>query len=385
MSDPRKPTGIDGIRDVMAKAEEVCAASVSHLFGDAKRLKPRAQAILDATTWAGNIAPCLQSDYLVKGWLNRSTVSVVYGPSNVGKSFLAVDLAHHISKGIEWGGRRVTRGRVLYIAAEGGNAFRNRVAALDDPEFFVLSIPLSLTGKDSAAVAVSEVVQHLGAVGGAPFDLIVIDTMARVMGGLDENAAPDIADLIRNLDLIRRVTGAHVMLVHHTGKDTARGARGHSSLRAAIDTEIELSRDDMGQITAEVTKQRDGPTGYRFSYRLRQVELGLDQDGDPVTTCLVEPTLPAEAGRAAVTEAARKALSVLDQTLAAEGEVHRRPQYPGGKAVPLERWREACLAHGGISASDNPDTLARTFRRCRDELEKTRIIVVRDDLVWRVE
>lgn len=254
MSDSRKPTGIDGIRDVMAKPEEVHAASVAHLFGDAKRLKPRAQAILEATTWAGNIAPCLQGEYLVKGWLNRGTVSVVYGPSNVGKSFLAVDLVHHISKGHEWGGRRVTKGRVLYIVAEGGNAFRNRVAALDDPEFFVLSVPLTLTGKDSAAVAVAEVVQHLGGVGGAPFDLIVIDTMARVMGGLDENAAPDIADLIRNLDLIRRVTGAHVMLVHHTGKDTAHGARGHSSLRAAIDTEIELSRDDMGQITAEVTK-----------------------------------------------------------------------------------------------------------------------------------
>lgn len=190
MSDPRKPTGIEAVRVVMAKAEEVHPASVSHLFGDAKRLKPRAQAILDATTWAGSILPCLESDYLIKGWLNRGTVSVVYGPSNVGKSFLAVDLAHHISKGFEWGGRRVAKGRVLYIAAEGGNAFRNRVAALDAPEFFVLSIPLTLTGKDSAAVAVAEVVQHLGAVGGAPFDLIVIDTMARVMGGLDENAAP---------------------------------------------------------------------------------------------------------------------------------------------------------------------------------------------------
>ncbi len=131
--------------------------------------------------------------------------------------------------------------------------------------------------------------------------------------------------------------------------------------------------------------QRDGPTGYRFSYRLRQVELGLDQDGDPVTTCLVEPMLPAETGRAAVTEAARKALSVLDQVLAAEGEVRRKPHYPGGNAVPLERWREACLAHGGISASDNPDALARTFRRCRDEIEKARIIVVCDGLVWRVE
>ena len=379
MSDPRKPSDNDSTPDLQSDA------GVTHLFGDMRRLKPRAQAILEATTWAGNIAPCLQSDYLVKGWLHRGSVSVVYGPSNVGKSFLAVDLAHHVSKGRAWGGRRVAKGRVLYIAAEGGDAFRNRVAALDDPEFFVLSTPLTLTGKDSAAVALAEVVQHLGAVGKAPFDLIVIDTMSRVMGGLDENAAPDIADLVRNIDLIRRVTGAHVMLVHHTGMDTGRGARGHSSLRAAIDTEIELSRDEAGQITAEVTKQRDGPTGYHFCYRLRQVELGLDQDGDPVTTCLVEPTLPAEAGRAAVTEAARKALSVLDETIAAEGEIYRKPQYPGGMGVPVERWRAACLVQGSVSASESYDTRKRTFNRVREELEKVRFIVIHDELVWRVE
>lgn len=86
------------------------------------------------------------------------------------------------------------------------------------------------------------------------------------------------------------------MLVHHTGKDTGPGARGHSSLRAAIDTKIGLSGDDMGQITAEVIKQREGPTGYHFDYRLRQVTLVQDQDGDAVTTCPVEPMQPAEVG-----------------------------------------------------------------------------------------
>lgn len=140
--------------------------------------------------------------------------------------------------------------------------------------------------------------------------------------------------------------------MHHTGKDTGRGARGHSPLRAAIDTEIELSRDDLGQITAEVTKQRDGPTGYRFCYQLRQVELGLDQDGDPVTTCLVDPAVPAEAGRA---------------------------------GVSFDLWRDACMTEGELSSSENRDTRKRAFNRCREELETAREIVVRDDLVWVVQ
>lgn len=358
--------------------------SVSHLYGSPKRLKPKAAALLDATTWAANLAPCLARPYLVKGWLDQSALSVLYGPSNSGKSFLALNIAHHVAKGATWGNRRVKKGRVLYIAAEGGGGFANRVAALDDPQFFVLSVPLILTGQESAAGPLSEVLQHLAAVGNEAFDLIVIDTMARVMGGRDENAAPDIADLIRNLDLIRRVSGAHVMLVHHTGKDTGRGARGHSSLRAAIDTEIELSRDEAGQITAEVTKQRDGPTGYRFCYQLRQIELGLDQDGDPVTTCVVDPADTAEAGRADVGEAARKALSLLDTLINDNGKIYRKPHYPSSCGVPFDQWRDACKTSGGLSSSDNPDTIARVFRRCRDELEKACKIVVRDQIVWVV-
>ena len=227
--------------------------------------------------------------------------------------------------------------------------------------------------------------QHLAATGGAGFDLIVIDTLARVMGGGDENTAPDIADLFRNLDLIRRATGAHVMLIHHSGKDAGRGARGHSSLRAAIDTEIELTRDNFGTITADLSKQRDGPTGYRFAYRLLQVELGRDQDGDPVTTCLVEPTEPAEAGRAVVSDAARKALAALDKMIAASGEVIRRPQYPGGASVPLGAWIDACVSGEDVSSAKSDDDRRRTVHKCKDKLCEAALILVRDDRVWRVE
>lgn len=359
--------------------------NVTPLHGGAAKLKPRAEALLGLLRPASDIRPVLERPYLVKGWLDRGGVSILFGASNVGKSFLALDLAHHVSKGRKWGGRRVNAGRVIYIAAEGGGNFDNRVAALDGPEMWVLSgAPFAMTGKASAAPPMAEVLKHLEGVGGAPFDLIVLDTMARVMGGADENAAPDIADLMRNVEVLVRATGAHVLLVHHTGKDQARGARGHSSLRAAIDTEIELTRDEWGLITAEVTKQRDGPTGYSFAYTLRQVELGQDQDGDPVTTCVVEPAEPAEAGRAACTGAARKALGVLEALVATAGEVIRNPKYPGSASVPLDAWRDACL-EGDLSTSEKRNTQLRAFRRSREELENARLIVVRDERVWRVE
>lgn len=283
------------LRNVMSGAEDVdlpadveVRGNVTAIRVDRKKLGPRAQAILENVRPASDVAPRLDRNYLIKGWIDHGGLSVMYGPSNVGKSFLALDMAHHVSKGLAWGKRRVRAGRVLYVAAEGGASFDNRVAALADPELWVLNLPMVMTGGNSQAPFLTEVMQHLAATGGKPFDMIVFDTMARVMGAGDENTAPGIADLMAGLDHIRRATGAHIMLIHHSGKDGGKGARGHSSLRAAIDTEIELTRDEIGMISAEVTKQRDGPTGYKFSYTLRQVVLGEDQDGDQVTTCVVE-------------------------------------------------------------------------------------------------
>lgn len=381
--------GVEAVRTLMSRAEEVEAvagrgATVQQLRGRVEALKPRARAMLGVMTWAGDMSAQLDRPYLVKGWLDQGGVSVLYGPSNAGKSFLALDIAHHVAKGLTWGGRRTRKGKVLYVAAEGGGSFANRVAALDNPEFWVYCAPMTLTGPNGAAAPLAEVAQHLAAVGGEPFSLIIFDTLARVMGALDENTAPDIAQLVSGLDMIRRATGAHVMLVHHTGKDAARGARGHSSLRAAIDTEIELTRDEVGLITAEVTKQRDGPTGYRFAYTLSQVELGRDQDGDPVTSCLVEPVETARAGHADVTGSARVALDLLDKVMADAVEVYRKPQYPPGPGVALERWRDACIEAGDLSTSDNRETHLKAFRRAMDTLEKSRIIRVLDDLVWRV-
>lgn len=239
---------VDEVRAALQQAQDVSlpadmnrqghsaaqSGSVTPLRTVADQLRPRAKALLAAAVWSGDFEASVDRDYLVKGWLDRGAVSVIYGPSNVGKSFLALDLAHHIAKGPQWGGRRVNAGRVLYLAAEGGTTFANRVAALQDPAFWVLQVPLTLTGKDSAAVALSEMMQHLAVTGGGKFDLIILDTLSRVMGGNDENAAPDIADLVHNLDHIRRDTGAHVLIVHHTGKDAGRGAIPRCALLSTL-------------------------------------------------------------------------------------------------------------------------------------------------------
>ena len=134
----------DSIASDIRNAEQVAplsADNIQHMRGNRRALKPRAQELLTHVTHAGHITPQLHQSYLVKGWLARGAVSMLYGPSNTGKSFLALDIAHHVAKGAPWGGRRVRQGNVLYVAAEGGSGFNNRVAALTDPAFWVLNRP----------------------------------------------------------------------------------------------------------------------------------------------------------------------------------------------------------------------------------------------------
>ncbi|PYC47766.1 hypothetical protein DI396_06575 [Litorivita pollutaquae] len=354
---------------------------VTPIRSDPALLRPKAKELLAAATWAGNFEAALDREYLVKGWLDKGTLAVVFGPSNVGKSFFALDLAHHISKGEKWGNRRVTKGNVLYIAAEGGSSFPNRVSALDDPQFWVIAAPVTFAGKATDAPAIVEMVQHLASQTGR-FDLIVVDTLSRVMGDGDENTAPDIADLVKNLDVLRRGTGSNIMLIHHSGKDVARGARGHSSLRAAIDTEIELTRDEFGVISAEVTKQRDGPTGYKFIYALRQVELGRDQDDDPVTTCLVEPVDTAADMPEKITGPTSIALSTLEALLQECGKCLHDPRYPNTPCVDQKEWMERSIATDRLSSSNKRESHRRVFNREVENLKNGGLISVRNGLVW---
>ena len=80
---------------------------------------------LDADT----ITPVLSADDYVEGLLVAGSMSVVYGPSNVGKTFFAADLAMHVAAGWEWRGCEVTQMPVLYGRQRARSALRNRVAA----------------------------------------------------------------------------------------------------------------------------------------------------------------------------------------------------------------------------------------------------------------
>lgn len=202
------------------------------------------------------------------------------------------------------------------------------------------------------------------------------------MGNGDENTARDMGAFIRNVDSLRNATGAHLMIIHHSGKDTSKGARGSGSLRAAADTEIELTRN--GEVVlAEAKKQRDMPCGAVFAYCLKDVWIGTDEDGDAVTSATVDQAEPPAKQGPRIKGQALITMQAFGDALAAHGEVKTGSDFPPNRqCVSLTIWRDFCDRH---SMTDGASTSAarQSFGRAWKSLQEREIIRVVDGFAWR--
>lgn len=268
-------------QEVSSIFEQLAANSKQAPDGNAKRRG------LPLMSFAEAAASALEAgaEPLIDGLLDAGAASVVFGPSNVGKTFVVLDMAHAVATGRPWAGRATTRSGVLYLALEGGGGIRKRFAALqlDHPGAVPSNLVLSCATIDMCGSpdSAQDIIDAVGTIPGG-CGLVVVDTMARAMNGGDENSAVDVGKFVSNIDAIRRATGAHVLVVHHTGKEVGRGARGHSSLRAAVDTEIEIAAGAIKN-----PKQRDHDLAEDMAFALEGVALGNDAKGRPVKSAVV--------------------------------------------------------------------------------------------------
>jgi ABC-type dipeptide/oligopeptide/nickel transport system ATPase component len=227
--------------------------------------------------------------WLVKGFLPKANLGVLFGESGSGKSFAMLDLSAAICRGLEfWNGHRVSKGRVLYVVAEGVSGFRQRIKAYCHQQAIprigmdvIYDITPNLTNVAQITDLISEIRQR------ESYDLIVMDTFAQVMAGADENNGLDVGNALAQCKRIANRCGAMVLLVHHSGKDASKGSRGHSSIKAACDVEIKVERsNDTRSITT--SKMKDGVEGIGYLFKLHTVVLSQDEDGDDITSCIVE-------------------------------------------------------------------------------------------------
>ncbi len=338
-----------------------------------------------------DVKPALKSEDFIEGLLIKAAMSVTYGPSNCGKTFFMADLALHVAMGLEWRGREVERAGVIYCAMEGAHGIANRVAAFaltcglagQEIPFAIIPVALNLLDPNADTSRLIDAIKEAAARMAIPVGLVVMDTLSRAMAGGNENSPEDMGALVANSDRIRQATGAHVAWIHHSGKDQAQGARGHSLLRAATDTEIEISRaDNDSPSIARVTKQRELEIDGVFGFTLKRVELGLNHRGKPVTSCVVEPAEEGAAKpRVRLTNGEAMALRILHDVMATQPVPvpYQASQAGVTAATSKHAWRETFFAR---STADTQEAKKKAFNRAADGLAQKSQIGVHHDTVW---
>jgi len=235
---------------------------------------------------ASDIQQLPSMEWRVKGVFPARGFGAVYGPSGSGKSFLVLDMAAAIAMGKTWFGRKTKAATVVYVALEGEAGLKNRLAAwekkrggLAPAELRVVIQPFKLTEYRDITDLASVIPEG---------SVTIIDTLNRAAPTADENSSKDMGEILEASKALCARTNGLVILVHHTGKEVGKGARGHSSFFAALDGAIEVTRTTVGRAW-NVAKSKDGEDGNNTPFRLEVHDLGEDADGDSVTSCTVEP------------------------------------------------------------------------------------------------
>lgn len=351
-------------------------------------------------------------EWLVKGLIARREVSFLAGPSQSGKSFLATDLALCIARGIDWFGRKVRRGAVVYIAAESAQGVINlRLPAYSRHHDLPYSadVPLLTLSKSPNFYRDEEAVKRLiveikayERFVGTKVELVVIDTFSAATRGADEIKGVDMSKVHDRVKMIVDQCLTGVMVVHHMNKEGT-SMRGHGSLFGDVDSVItcqiaegKKDADDRQVRTARADKVKEGANKHKIEFVLRQVHLGQDEDGDEITSCVVQAPQKADYEMDPETSGAFKfqnenARLLFRCLLDAVREHGRAPpaglKTPyGQKVVDQARWREI---YARQAPQDEQDDAARRAGRVRQAIHRAitkfvncRLIGHDSGLVW---
>ena len=338
-------------------------------------------------------------NWLIEGVIPEKSFVALYGPPASFKSFIAMDIAECIASGRDWLGKKINgTGPVLYIAGEGHGGIGARIAAIkqhhntpDEAQVYVVRSQINLRSSvedfTNLILAIDELVQELG----VDLRMIVIDTLARAFGGGNENSSDDMGAFIQATGKIQNRYKCSLMLLHHAGKDTTKGLRGHSSLLGAVDTQMEIMRfPETTKGLILMSKQKDGEDGQRYGFEAITVDidrsdLGLENGsslvieasevGDMKTT---DTENKPEKGKAigAKQKIAEKSLIVAIKTF---GSIMDTPE--GRKnTISLDQWKAEFTAMIGSDVS--PKDLATYWLRAKDHVIKSGFGTIRNSSVW---
>ena len=302
-------------------------------------------------------------EFLIDQLLPEKAFTMMYGSPGSGKSFLAIDMALSVANGVPWQGYETKRGAVLYIAGEGVGGFGQRWKAWSKhkgmdktPDMHVLPVAVNFMDEEEIT-RLLYTIDRLD----KQFSMVVVDTVHRSMHGAEENSASEMARFIDACDTIQRHTGGTMLAVHHSGKNSAQGARGSNSLLGAVSTSLMVGKSD-DIVTLRVEKQKDAePIEGDLRFNMLVVPASISE-----TSVVLERTdEQATRNRSALTFEQEIALAALRSALIDKS----------ARSVHKDVWH----AYHNAKA---PDETGGKRRDARNALQKKRVIAIEGNMCW---
>lgn len=316
--------------------------------------------------------------WLIKNWLQADALMMSFGASGTGKTFFVLDMALTIAARLpSWHGHRVKGGPVVYLAGEGHYGLKARVAAwvhehgTEVDDIFVSTSACDLNTDEGYSKVVREVRNY-----DTQPVLIVVDTLNRFLLG-DENKADDARSMIDRCGRLMQEFGCSVLIVHHTGvnSDNKDRARGSSAWRGAMDIEIKVETSAGGQLLVTQTKSKDAEVPKPLCFDKVQVTVPgwYDDDGDPVTSVVLEAAEEIKAeGETKRGKAAQRGMDAYEQAARTKGHFVG-DDFAG---VDLDDWREVFEELG--PEDETRDAKRSLFSRAKKQLLESGEIVAKN-------
>lgn len=308
------------------------------------------------------VAPWLYHDMLP-----RTGVGFVTGPSQGGKSFLAIYLAHSLATGEPFFGTTPDEtGGTIILAAEAAGTLRRRLAALGE----ATALPISVTGVGAlGARGALETLEgdlrvemdRILAEHGVPVRLIVLDTLNA--SGLvdDENDNTKAAWGMKALETLGAKLGVLVIATHHPAKAGGRGVRGAGAWFNSADVVLEIVRDAKSSVRElDMTKNKEAEQRSLGAFTLIPVRLGVDDKARDVISCTVHPANVPQREYTSSPEMVTAFMDALDAAIVDDGTEIEGIRYAEYEAVT----KEFTERKGG---SRDRSAIRRAFKKIFDQ------------------
>ena len=292
-------------------------------------------------TWFDDVDKTTTKEEIVQGVLGAGEFSLFVAKPGMGKSVLVGDIGMHVAAGMEWHGKKVKQGLVVFFAAERKRITERRVAAwgkkhsVTNIPFVVVGGKLDLTTGLIDAKALAANIKSLEEKSGFKCVLIILDTVTRTFGPGDQHQSRDMQRYVQSVDELHRATTAHIAAIHHSPWSEDRG-KGAIDLDGAIDVSFVVNVVGTGPekvFTLRCTGANDGEEGPVMSFRLESIALGTDGDGNVTTAPVVVQFDTAKTDGSNLKGQTAKALEALERAI----EQTRR--MPARRLTGLPRWR----------------------------------------------